>query len=291
MIAAFVPIALYGCNSSGGEDGSPVLLVPAPGSCENIFQGTPPSDEQAVPTAEAYATALKELDMAQVAADMDALLVDSKECWPADGPNYGPFMVRLAWHCSGTYRNSDNVGGCGGGRQRFEPERSWPDNTNLDKARALLAPVKAKYGAGLSWGDLFTLAGTTALRSMGTPIKQFCAGRVDSADGTDSLALDPSAEQEKTAPCPVNGKCERPLGSTTVGLIYLNPEGPVSNISGEWLPNPDPKLSAADVRDSFKRMDHDDRDTVALIGGGHAFGKGHGACPDGPGSSPKEVFG
>merc|ERR1740121_2560522 len=223
--------------------------------------------------------------MTEVNEAMRTLLTTDNPCFPADnagdGPNYGGVMIRLAWHCAGTYRATDGKGGCGGGRQRFEPERSWADNTNLDKA---------KYGVGLSWGDLFNLAGTTALRNMGTPIKQFCAGRVDSADCTASLALGPSAQQEKEAPCPINGKCEKPLGSTTVGLIYLNPEGPVSNVTGEWVPNPDPKLSVKDVRDSFKRMDHDDRDTVALIGGGHAFGKGHGACPDGPGPSPKEVF-
>jgi len=136
------------------------------------------------------------------------------------------------------------------------------------------------------------LAGTTALRSMGTPIKQFCAGRIDSCDGTDSLDLGPSPQQEKDAPCPINGKCKKPLGSTTIGLIYLNPEGPIAKneTTGTWAPNPDPKQSVGDVRDSFSRMDHDDRDTVALIGGGHAFGKSHGACPKGPGQSPKEVY-
>jgi len=139
----------------------------------------------------------------------------------------------------------------------------------------------------LSWGDLFNLAGTTALRNMDTPIKQFCIGRVDSCDGTDSLGLGPSAEQEKNAPCPVNGKCKTPLGATTVGLIYLNPEGPVDDNGN---PQPDPKLTVPDVRDSFERMDQDDRGTVALIGGGHSFGKGHGSCTLGPGKSPKEVY-
>jgi len=243
-------------------------------------------DGAEVPTAAEYNTLLKTLDLEAVKADIVALLQSSKECWPADFDNYGPFFIRLAWHCSGSYRKTDGKGGCAGGRQRFSPEGSWDDNTNLDKARALLAPIKAKYGAGLSWGDLFTLAGTTALRNMGAPIKQFCAGRIDSPDGSDSLDLGPSPEQEKDAPCAINGKCQKPLGTTTIGLIYLNPEGPVAKNekTGAWEPVPDPKLSAKDVRDSFERMDHDDRDTVALIGGGHAFGKTHGACPLGPGS-------
>lgn len=261
--------------------------------CGGLYTGTPPSDMAAVcvPLNE-YDTALKALDLDAVKADIVKTFTDSKDCWPADFGNYGPFFIRLAWHCSGSYRKTDGKGGCGGGRQRFEPERSWDDNTNLDKARALLVPIKEKYGAGLSWGDLFTLAGTTAMRSMGTPIKQFCAGRVDSCDGTESLDLGPSPEQEKDAPCPINGKCQKPLGTTTVGLIYLNPEGPVAKdaTTGKWAPNPDPKLSALDVRDSFSRMDHDDRATVALIGGGHAFGKSHGACPAGAGQSPAEAY-
>merc|ERR1712070_879121 len=145
-----------------------------------------------------------------------------------------------------------------------------------DKARALLAPIKAHYGGALSWGDLIIAAGTTALRVMGTPIEQFCLGRIDDSDGTNSLELGPSDEQREVAPCEVNGQCEKPLGSTTIGLIYLNPEGPVVEAGGS--PVPDPSLSAKDVRDSFSRMDHDDRATVALIGGGHAFGKAHGAC-------------
>jgi len=256
--------------------------------CDGLYMGTPPEDLAEVPALPAYNAALRALDMEALKADLEALLTDSKECWPADFGNYGPLFVRLAWHCSGSYRKSDGRGGCGGGRQRFEPERSWPDNTNLDKARALLSPLKLKYGDGLSWGDLFIAAGTTALRSLGAPIKRLCFGRIDEADGTESLALGPSAEQAKVAPCRVNGQCKAPLGSTTVGLIYLNPEGPVMEKGGK--PNPDPSLSAKDVRDSFARMGHSDRATVALIGGGHALGKAHGACPSGAGPSPQDAY-
>jgi catalase (peroxidase I) len=270
--------------------------------CAGLNLGTP-SDNMAhsTPTAAAYDVALKALDIEAVKTDLKKLFTESSNCWPADvlgdhpgdPGNYGPFFIRLAWHCSGSYRKSDGKGGCAGGRQRFEPETSWADNTNLDKARALLAGIKQKYGDGLSWGDLFTLAGTTAARQGGAPIKQWCAGRMDNANGDLSLALGPSPEQEKNFPCAIPGQCKKPLGTTTIGLIYLNPEGPVAKnaTTGEWSPNPDPALSAKDVRDTFERMDHDDRDTVALIGGGHAFGKTHGACPAGAGPSPLEVYG
>lgn len=165
------------------------------------------------------------------------------------------------------------------GASALPPEKDWADNANLNFARALLWPIKEKYGDALSWGDLFILAGTASIKSMGGPITQYCVGRVDDPDGTSSYDLGPTPEQERVAPCDVPGRCKSPLGSTTVGLIYLNPEGPVVETSpGHWAPDPNPAASAHDVRDAFSRMGFDMRETVALIGGGHAFGKTHGAC-------------
>lgn len=257
------------------------------GTCPGLVHGTPPSgNDTAVPSLEVYNDKLKELDLEAVMGDITQVLSKSQECWPADsfeeskvGTSYGGLFIRLAWHCSGTYRKHDGVGGCGGGRQRFQPENSWDDNANLDKARGLLWPIKEKYGDGLSWGDLFILAGTTSILHYGGPVSEVCMGRIDDADGEKSASLGPGPKQ--AAPCPFQGDCKLPLGTSTIGLIYVNPEG--------YMAIPDTSHSALQVRDTFSRMGMNDSETVALIGGGHTFGASHGACPKGPGDAPKDA--
>ena len=215
-----------------------------------------------------YGDAFASLDLDVVKADIAAVLTDSQDWWPADYGTYAPFFIRMAWHSSGTYRVADGRGGAGGGQQRFEPLNSWPDNGNLDKARRLLWPVKQKYGSAISWADLMVLGGNVALESMGFKTFGFAGGRQDDWE-PDLVYWGP--EQEFMADERYKGdrKLDNPLAAVQMGLIYVNPEGPNGN--------PDPLLAAVDIRETFGRMAMNDEETVALIAGGHSFGKAHGA--------------
>jgi catalase-peroxidase len=215
-----------------------------------------------------YATEFAKLDLDAVVADLTALMTDSQDWWPADYGHYGPFFVRMTWHAAGTYRIADGRGGAGDGTQRFAPENSWPDNGNLDKARRLLWPVKQKYGRALSWADLFVLAGNVAIDSMGLKTFGFGGGRVDVWEPSETYW---GKEQTWLGDERYSGDrvLENPLAAVQMGLIYVNPEGPNGN--------PDPMLSARDVRETFARMAMNDEETVALVAGGHTFGKAHGA--------------
>ncbi|MDG5761626.1 catalase/peroxidase HPI [Natronococcus sp. A-GB1] len=216
-----------------------------------------------------YAEAFEELDYEELKSDIEAVMTDSQEWWPADYGHYGPLFIRMAWHSAGTYRIKDGRGGASGGRQRFAPLNSWPDNANLDKARRVLWPVKQKYGRKLSWGDLIVLAGNVALESMGFETYGFGAGREDEYRPDEAVDWGPEDEWEASERFDEDGELQGNLAATVMGLIYVNPEGP----DGE----PDPEKSAERIRESFGQMAMDDEETAALIAGGHTFGKVHGA--------------
>jgi catalase-peroxidase len=218
-----------------------------------------------------YAEAFTTLDLAAVKRDIAQVLTTSQEWWPADFGHYGPFIIRMAWHSAGTYRISDGRGGAGSGQLRFAPLNSWPDNGNLDKARRLLWPVKKKYGQKISWADLMILAGNVALESMGFTTFGFAGGRADVWEPEEDVYWGPETTWLGDERYRGDRELENPLAAVQMGLIYVNPEGPNGN--------PDPLAAARDIRETFRRMAMNDEETVALIAGGHTFGKTHGAGP------------
>lgn len=216
-----------------------------------------------------YAEAFKNLDYDGLKKDLQQLMTDSQDWWPADFGHYGPFFIRMAWHSAGTYRTADGRGGAGGGQQRFAPLNSWPDNGNLDKARRLLWPIKQKYGQKISWADLIILAGNVALESMGFKTFGFAGGRADVWEPEEDVYWGNETKWLDDKRYSGSRDLENPLAAVQMGLIYVNPEGPNGN--------PDPIAAAKDIRETFARMAMNDEETVALIAGGHTFGKGHGA--------------
>jgi len=219
-----------------------------------------------------YAKEFKKLNLKSLKKDLTKLMTDSQDWWPADYGNYGPLFIRLSWHAAGTYRTADGRGGAGTGNQRFAPLNSWPDNVNLDKARLLLWPIKKKYGKKISWADLFILVGNVALENMGFKTFGFGGGREDIWEPEADIYW--GSEKEWLGVNRYSGKrdLEQPLGASHMGLIYVNPQGPDAN--------PDPLLAAHDIRETFGRMAMNDYETVALVAGGHTFGKSHGAAPE-----------
>ena len=230
---------------------------------QNAAKGNPLGDFD-------YATEFEKLDYTALKKDLTALMTDSQDWWPADYGHYGPFMIRMAWHSAGTYRTQDGRGGASDGTQRFAPLNSWPDNANLDKARRLLWPIKQKYGQKISWADLMILAGNVALESMGFKTIGFAGGRADVWEPQKDVYWGPEQKWLARERYDKEGKLEKGLGAVQMGLIYVNPEGPAGI--------PDPLASAKAIRDTFGRMAMNDEETVALIAGGHTFGKAHGAA-------------
>ncbi|GLW52548.1 catalase/peroxidase HPI [Kitasatospora phosalacinea] len=227
-----------------------------------------------------YPAAFASLDLPAVKRDIETVLTTSQDWWPADFGHYGPLIIRMAWHSAGTYRISDGRGGAGAGQQRFAPLNSWPDNANLDKARRLLWPVKQKYGQALSWADLLILSGNVALESMGFQTFGFGGGRADVWEADEDVYWGPETTWLGDERYTGDRHLEEPLGAVQMGLIYVNPEGPNGN--------PDPVAAARDIRETFRRMAMNDEETVALIAGGHTFGKTHGAGPaDNVGADPE----
>jgi catalase-peroxidase len=216
-----------------------------------------------------YSEQFKKLDLAALKKDIFALMTDSQDWWPADYGHYGPFFIRMAWHSAGTYRTADGRGGAGSGTQRFAPLNSWPDNVNLDKARRLLWPVKQKYGNKISWADLMILAGNCAIESMGGRTFGFAGGRADVWEPEEDIYWGAESEWLDDKRYSGDRDLENPLAAVQMGLIYVNPEGP----NGE----PSALASGRDIRETFARMAMDDEETVALVAGGHTFGKAHGA--------------
>jgi catalase-peroxidase len=266
------------CPVAGGQQGHKTVLArvnrdwwPNQLNVHVLHQNSPLCDPMG--KAFDYATEFKSLDLHAVIKDLHALMADSQDWWPADYGHYGAFFIRMAWHSAGTYRIGDGRGGAGSGTQRFAPLNSWPDNVSLDKARRLLWPIKQKYGRKISWADLMVLTGNVALESMGFKTFGFAGGREDIWEPEEDINWGPEHTWLGDERYSGDRELQGPLGAVQMGLIYVNPEGP----NGK----PDPLASARDIRETFKRMAMDDEETVALIAGGHTFGKTHGAADPG----------